>query len=375
MKTVSQPAPLYYIEERVDYLDALRTIACFTVVMLHVASGNTYYVEFRSHEWNVFMLYESVVNWAVPMFAMISGALMLGKEYEYKRILAKCNSIAFIFFAWSFAFLVFDFFVYGPETYQNGLWLQVLLQGHYHLWYLIMLFGLYLIVPLVKAMTDKPQLLKAFVILSCIFTFLVPTINNLPYVSRLGTALKNPIAGAIFQAFHNVAEDLNFHLTKGFAAYYVIGYVLVRFSRLPKRGGMLFGALMCLSGFFVEFLVIHFAVSKEAARLFMKHDQIGILMQACGMMIFVKALSGKKILGFLAGISPLTLGIYICHPMLIELLKHIGITSLSFRPFFSIPILSCCVFVLAGLMTRLILLTPAKNLVCISGGKRKEQSK
>ena len=169
--------------DRIDYLDALRTVACFTVVMLHVAALNTYNLDFRCREWNIFMCYESIVNWAVPMFVMISGAVMLEKEYSYKRVWGKCGRIAVLFIAWSAVYLAFDFAVYGIETYKNAIWLQVLLQGHYHMWFLIMLFGLYLIVPLVKAATTKREHLKAFLILALIFTFIIPQLTIILFES------------------------------------------------------------------------------------------------------------------------------------------------------------------------------------------------
>ena len=118
--------------ERLDYLDALRTLACFAVVMLHVTAANTYHVEFRSQEWNIFMFYESVVNWAVPMFVMISGSVLLGKEYNYHSIFHKVLRVAMIFFIWSAIYLISDLLINADVDYHKGaLWLQVLLQGHY----------------------------------------------------------------------------------------------------------------------------------------------------------------------------------------------------------------------------------------------------
>lgn len=38
----------YELQNRTEYLDALRTIACFTVVVLHVNALNTYNVDFQS---------------------------------------------------------------------------------------------------------------------------------------------------------------------------------------------------------------------------------------------------------------------------------------------------------------------------------------
>ena len=51
---------------RIAYIDALRTLACFAVVILHVAAFKTTDVSFKSHDWNVFMVFESLTNWAVP---------------------------------------------------------------------------------------------------------------------------------------------------------------------------------------------------------------------------------------------------------------------------------------------------------------------
>ena len=70
-------------EKRISYIDAIRIIVCFAVVMLHVSVLNTYNVDFKSDEWNVFMFYESLVNWAIPVFIMLSGAILLKKGYNF----------------------------------------------------------------------------------------------------------------------------------------------------------------------------------------------------------------------------------------------------------------------------------------------------
>ena len=174
-------------ESHIDYLDALRTVGCFAVVMLHVTALNTYNVEFQSYEWIIFMLYESIVNWAVPVFVMISGAVMLSRDYDYKRIWTKVLKLIKIYFIWSALFLLFDFIIYGSSSYtDNALWLQVFLQGHYHMWYLIMLVGLYLIVPILKVVIDKSKLLEAFIGISIGLTFLTPSVLDLLQLSKAG---------------------------------------------------------------------------------------------------------------------------------------------------------------------------------------------
>ena len=43
--------------DRIEYFDALRTVACFFVVLLHVSALNTYFVDFKTYEWNVLFMF------------------------------------------------------------------------------------------------------------------------------------------------------------------------------------------------------------------------------------------------------------------------------------------------------------------------------
>lgn len=68
---------------RIAYIDWLRSIACFAVVVLHVSGGQEWFsAKEVSFEWTIFNLYDSLVRWCVPIFIMISGALFLNPEKE-----------------------------------------------------------------------------------------------------------------------------------------------------------------------------------------------------------------------------------------------------------------------------------------------------
>lgn len=359
-------------EARIEYLDALRTVACFAVVMLHVTALNTYNVEFQSPEWNIFMFYESIVNWAVPVFVMISGAAMLSREYSYKRIQTKVLRLVCLFFLWSALYLLFDIAVYGVSSYaENSLWLQVLLQGHYHMWYLIMLAGLYLVIPILKAIIYKPQIQKAFIFLSIMLTFFVPSVLDLLQESKARELLRYPVFGAICRAFINVHNDLHYHLSIGFTAYSVIGYVLVHRFDKQAYHGLPIGCFCALGGAAITFLEIMIANSKEAAGSFMQYYQVGILLQSVGVVLIMKMLTGKAIIHYLARMSPLCLGIYFVHPMIIETLQKIGISSVSFNPVIFIPFFSLVVFFAAAIISYMLIKTPLKMMIAISGGKNK----
>jgi len=64
-------------KERIAYLDALRIFAMFMVIMLHTAADQWWLVfSVNRNDWEVLNFYNSVVRFAVPIFAMISGGII-----------------------------------------------------------------------------------------------------------------------------------------------------------------------------------------------------------------------------------------------------------------------------------------------------------
>lgn len=78
---------------RLPYLDYLRVMAAAAVIMIHVSAQNWDNVPVMSSDWIIFNLYNSLAQWAVPMFLMLSGALMLdpGKPFKSARCTGKIS--------------------------------------------------------------------------------------------------------------------------------------------------------------------------------------------------------------------------------------------------------------------------------------------
>lgn len=67
---------------RVFYLDILRVIACLSVIMIH--SSATYVVEdIGSFDFWIGNIFDGLSRIGVPLFIMISGTLMLDKNYQF----------------------------------------------------------------------------------------------------------------------------------------------------------------------------------------------------------------------------------------------------------------------------------------------------
>ena len=72
--------------------------------------------------------------------------------------------------------------------------------------------------------------------------------------------------------------------------------------------------------------------------------------------------SNKTVLGkfsrLLVPCSGTTLGIYLLHPLILELLNDLGLNTLLFTPFLSIPVITIGIVILCAAVTYLLLKIP-----------------
>ena len=59
--------------ERLYWIDQLRVLACFAVVLLHVSGVAVVEAKFASIDWHIGNLLDSATRWSVPVFVLISG--------------------------------------------------------------------------------------------------------------------------------------------------------------------------------------------------------------------------------------------------------------------------------------------------------------
>ncbi len=334
---------------RILSYDVMRVFAAFAVIMLHVSALNTYVVEYNSYEFRVFMFYESLVNWAVPVFVMMSGALNLQKDSDYRVTLRKVLRIFLVFCFWSLIYTVYTLFFYEggvKEGVFRAFGLQFL-QGHYHMWYLIMLVGLYLALPVFRAISKEVKTIKIFLALSIVFTFFLPTINDMTVLPALGEVVGKGIFEVFLISSRAVYADFNFHLTLGFSSYFLLGYFLSSFHRKKMEG--LSAILFFLMGTGMTFFFIICSGDGTSAGEFLHADSLNILIQSvCIFCFFSNIDRHSRIWAKIGRLSRYTMGIYLIHPLIIEILKiSYNISSMSFEPLVSVPILSVGIFIIS----------------------------
>jgi len=135
---------------RENNYDLLRIFSVIAVIGIHVTATTEIFYSFKV-DTSIYLL-NAVVRFAVPCFVMISGAFMLADnrnenyKYFYKKVFKKIGLTCIIF---AIAYCVFQY-ITKPSMGLPQIFLD-LIKGrpHYHMWYLSMLFGLYILTPIV----------------------------------------------------------------------------------------------------------------------------------------------------------------------------------------------------------------------------------
>ena len=199
-------------------VDVIRTVAMVAVILLHAANDLTiqHLDQLEIYRWLTVDVYQSAGRMGVPLFLMLTGALLLQPSKKdtlsvfFKKRWARIG-IPFVF--WGAAFFAWDFLV-KQQTFTASFIIQGVLDGpYYHFWYIYMLVGLYLLTPVLRLITANAdgKIMKYFVV-----------------VWFVGASVA-PLAG-LFTSYH---LDGNVFTITSLVGYFILGtYLLtVKISR------------------------------------------------------------------------------------------------------------------------------------------------
>ncbi|MBR3289562.1 MAG: acyltransferase [Clostridia bacterium] len=150
--------------QRLVYLDFLKIIAIFLVLFNHTAThGFMLFTVERDSALYPFYLFNAIfIKIAVPLFFMVSGALLLGKEESYKTLLRKrfFKFLLVLIVASAFSYL-YQYLRYGSKPMSLGDYLTEMYshQAITAYWYLYAYLAFILMLPLLRklaqSMTDR----------------------------------------------------------------------------------------------------------------------------------------------------------------------------------------------------------------------------
>ena len=317
-------------------VDVIRVLAIVLVILLHASIEPTPNLQMPTQDAIVHFLamniYNSISRVSVPLFVMLSGALLLQPTKNeplgvfFKKRFLRIGP-AFIF--WGAAYFAWRFFVNHEALSASSIVQGILTGPYFHFWFLYMLIGLYLITPILRLVVSHAERrLLTYFILLWFFAIAI-----------------NPIIGIV--AGYRI--DTNVFVIGGWVGYFLLGVYLQKERMRPVflYGLFLVGLVWTIIGTWI----VTFTVGGEASYFFYDFLTANVILASAALFqlllgvspdFFAKRSSRFNSLASL--ISQYTLPIYLFHIMILESLEKgyfgfkLSVTTLN--PFIEIPLIT-----------------------------------
>ena len=201
-------------DSRIHYLDYLRIICSFFVILNHVSANYYYNSSLNSYIWKISYYYKALSRFSVPNFFMISGAIFLNRDLSFKIIFIKyIKNILVHLILWS---IIYSLINKNFSSLNIKKKLFEIIKGHYHLWYLYTTIGIYITIPFLREIAKNEQLFKYFLYLYFIITFIIPNYTYLlSYYSK-----------DIYELLKYLNSVFHLSILSVYNFYFVIGHYL-----------------------------------------------------------------------------------------------------------------------------------------------------
>ena len=338
------------MQNRLYYMDWLRAVSIFVVVGVHVVSKIINNGQPGEWEWQFANAIDSALRWCVPVFFMLSGALLLTMKREdpiggfLKRRLTKVI-IPLIF--WSGVYIAYDIFEQGASySFYEMLVLFLIDDVYYHLWFMYVIIGLYIMAPFLKILVKNMDQ-KTFVYFLAIW-FLFAGI--VPFAPR----------------FLNFEPAISPGLFQPYIGYFLLGAYLVLFPLSKKWLLPLLG--MSVLAYLATVFGTHYLTVQEGEldEFYYQHYRPTHMVISIFLFTLFQQLGPHiKPNPIITQISFATLGIYVIHPLVqFYLNKLTGINEHTISAVVGIPLAWIIIFIISFFIIWLLRKIPgAKHIV------------
>ena len=321
--------------QHIVWLDVVRFIAMFTVVCCHCTDPFNFYPGTAPNIGEIKLwgaIYGSVLRPCVPLFVMITGALLLPVRGDastfYKKRIPRVFypfliwSVLYNLFPWITGLLglnpqiILDFFPYAGEEVMRqsfSVSLEYILMIPFnfsilavHMWYIYMLIGLYLYLPVFSAWVEKAsERAKLMFLLAWGVTLLLPYYYQFVSNYLWGTCSWNSFG--MLYAF------------AGFNGYLLLGHYLKNLEWSLKKT-LAIGIPMFAVGYAVTFLGFRHITAlpeytDEMLELFFTYCSLNVVMMTIPVFMLAKKVkvNSERMKKALANLTVCGFGIYMIH--------------------------------------------------------------
>ena len=318
---------------------------------------------YNSWDWQIMNMWYGIIRWPVPIFIMISGMFNIEKydieqplKIGIKKILKKIFHIYCALIFWAMFYKIFvpvissynikEFFM-NPLPFLNFSeiirypYRAIAGDSWYHLWFLYMIIGLYILTPFVKIFVAncKKKYLEYFLIT----VFLIGL--GIPFYNFANTIKDIPL---LPRRIHISVPELSCYI-----GYYIAGYYFSKY-KLPKKTEYTIYILGVISMVFAVIGTSFISMKRNTLNeTLLGTTAPNMVFTTIAVFLFVKnkfenitvSKVGYKVI---TNIGKCSFGIYLVHDfMRIFVNNYFGIKWNTFNPIISVPIICILVFILS----------------------------
>lgn len=344
---------------RMEHLDYLRLLSIITVIVSHTALESWASISVNSSAWPALNFFSCYGRWSVPLFVMISGALLLPREDTLKKLYSKrILRLAVSFCVWSAFYAIAVPLLLNPGApFSLKATVTSLIRGEVHMWFVPMTIALYMCLPLLRPITSSKTLTKYFLLLSFIFSLVIPTVKNLS--NDFGSGL---LAECV-NAMHGLVGDMFMFLVVGFTFYFVAGHYIEQEPLSKKLRIVIYiaGIVGYISTFLLTLLLS--TKNQRPTETYLGNFFLNVALPTLAIFTWLKycRFPWPKLNAVVSKLSKYSFGAYLVHIFVQKVLTKVGFTPLSFSPFFAVLTKSAIVAVISFGISWLISKIPFVN--------------
>jgi surface polysaccharide O-acyltransferase-like enzyme len=331
--------------------DVIRVVAMIMVLLLHASAP---YVDRFQHVplylWNYANLINSITRASVPLFFLLSGMLLLGNQEEpalvfyRKRVMRILPPLLF----WSVVYIIWGIYHHG-EKYTVISAAKDIINGdvRYHLWFVYVLLGLYLITPLLRFLIARLDQGIFYGLIGLWFVI----ISVFPILTKF-TAVDMPLK----------TENLLLH----YLGYYLLGFLLSKTDLSTFRSKIIWLGIWCASSAATIYLTYSHSVDNRAfVGFFYNYTSVNVVIMTVAIFLFLKSLPYDRFFArarfnwlrtAIIELSKISYGIYLGHVLFQEILWEDWPEKILRHPLRVIP----AIVVSVGVITVVLLLITRK---------------
>lgn len=316
--------------ERYDYMDWMRVFAIFSVVGIHVVAQLVSSMEIGHQIWWFANLLDSALRNSVPLFFMISGALLLTRKQQEPLIpffKKRVSKVAIPLLAWSIIYIVYRKFMWFEEhTWKQMIKMVLTDSVFFHLWFLYVILGLYLMTPFLRQIvsSSSKQMLQYFIgawfVMSSLFPFV-------PKFFDFGLALSAGLFGT-------------------YIGYFILGAYLILYP-LKRKWLPLLG-LLAVIGYAVTAYGTYILTLQNDGRLdgffYLYIAPNTVVIAVFLFVLFQQFPNVFKPNTVIQKISAASMGIYLLHPIIQLYGRRIGFDEYWVHPVLAVPLVWIAIF-------------------------------